>query len=115
MKELTLPKKKNLRIASKVVKAPEPPKEKTLEEVYLEWHAEQLASMKDSLDSAFGDNYDLIKHEFSLGDFVRIGKGTTAENKAIISRLLDIHEYEGMIGQMRNRKAYTIIVHFPHL
>ena len=119
MEELVLKKKNHHRTSKKKVaeveKVPEPPKEKTLEEVYLQWHSEQYDAMKDTLDSAFGDNYEITKYDISLGDFLRIGKETTAENQAIVNRLLDLSEFDGVIGQMRTRPAYTIIIHFPDL
>lgn len=116
MEELNIRRKNHHRKAvKKEPTPPPPPKELTLEQVYLAWHKEQYDSMVDTLDSAFGENYELTKHEISLGDFLRIGKETTKENEAIVKKLLDLSNYEGVIGAMRNKPAYTITIHFPDL
>ncbi len=94
---------------------PPPPVELTLEQVYLAWHKEQYDSMIDTLSSAFGDNYEVTKHELSLGNFLRIGKETTKENEAIVKGLMDLNNYSGTLGEMRSKPAYTIIIHFPDL
>lgn len=96
---------------------PPPPKEKTLTEVYWEWHNEQKAHVLDALESAFGaDFYEITEHEFNIEEFVADhNKATTAENAAVVARLTQMHENSGSIGRLRRKKAYTVVIHFPEL
>lgn len=117
MEEIVAKRKKILkhRTTTKGPMAPVVPKEKTLYEVYEGWRSEQYAAMKDALDSAFGENYEIVEWPSNLTDFLELEKHSTKENEAVIARLLDLSETSGPIGGLRRAQAYRITIHFPKL